>query len=103
MRPVFGVFLVVCALAVGLAVRTAVAEEVKCGGMIASIAGELITVKGEARNFEMKIEPATKIMLNGKPVSPMELKVGQRVTCICETTPEGMICTTMLIEREMVK
>jgi len=82
-------------------VRVSRAEEVKCEGMITMIDGDHVTLKDATEEHQMKIEPATKIMINGKPGSAMDLKVGQKVKCVCEKKGEEMICTTLAIIKGM--
>jgi len=84
-----------------LAIRAIQAEEVKCEGMITMIDGDHVTVKDAKDEQHMKIEPATKIMVNGKPGSPMDLKVGQKVKCVCDKKGEEMVCTTLVIVKDM--
>jgi len=93
----FFVAVMLAAIAVG---RLAVGEEVKCEGTIAKIEGEKVTVKGASQEYQMKVEPATKIIIVGKPGSPMDLKVGQRVKCLCERKDGGMICTTLEVMKD---
>jgi len=81
--------------------RLALAEEVKCEGTIVRIDGDNVTLKGATEEHQMKIEPATKIMINGKPGSPMDLKLGQKVKCVCDKNGDTMICTTLVIMRDM--
>ena len=49
---------------------------------------------------QLKIEPATMITSGGKPVSPIDLKVGQKVKCVCDRHGQELICTTMEIMRD---
>ena len=93
--------MLVIAIVGSLAVRVSRAEEVKCEGTITTIDGDNITVKDATEDHQMKIEPATKIMFNGKPGSAMDLKVGQKVKCVCDKNGEQMICTTLAVVREM--
>jgi len=93
--------IVAIAIAAPLLIRASWAEEVKCEGMITLIDGDNITVKDISEEHHMKIEPATKIMFNGKPGSAMDLKVGQKVKCVCDERGDTMICTTLAIIREM--
>jgi ribosomal protein S1 len=95
-----------CKLAIGLimaavllgtiARQVAYAEEVKCEGTITKIDGDMVTVKA-AQEQQMKIEPATMISINGKPGTSMDLKVGQKVKCVCEKSGKSMTCTTLII------
>jgi len=95
-----------CRLAIGLLAATvlfgtmarqaALAEEVKCDGIITKIDGDTVTVKS-AQEQQMKVEPATKITINGKPGTPLDLKVGQKVKCLCERSGQSMTCTTLII------
>jgi hypothetical protein len=80
--------------------RVSAAQDVTCEGTITKIEGESLTVKDMNGEKEMKIKPATKIVLVGKPVSPMDLKVGQHVKCICQWNENEMLCTTIEILKE---
>jgi hypothetical protein len=71
------------------------AEEIKVEGSISKIDGEMLTVKSAQGDRTLRVEPATKIMINGKPGSPMDLKVGQRVKCVGESAGGKTICTTL--------
>jgi len=84
-----------------LATSVGRAEEVKCEGTITAIDGDIVVLKDATDEHQMKIEPATKIMFNGKPGSPMDLKVGQKVKCVCEKKGEEMTCTTLVVIKEM--
>jgi hypothetical protein len=84
----------------GLFVQVAAAEEVKCEGAIVKIEGENVTVKDATSEQVMKVEPGTQITSGGKPVSPMDLKVGQKVKCVCDKRDGRMICATMEIMRD---
>jgi hypothetical protein len=84
-----------------LATSVGRAEEVKCEGIITAIDGDIVVLKDATEEHQMKIEPATKIMFNGKPGSPMDLKVGQKVKCVCEKKGEEMTCTTLVVIKEM--
>ena len=90
------------AIAVFVAVlaRAAIADEVKCEGAIIQIDGDTVTVKDMTKEHRMKIEPATKITSAGKPVMVSDLKVGQKVKCVCERKDNAMICTSMEIMRD---
>jgi len=94
-------FLVVLAVGAAMYACSAPAEEVKCEGTIVGIDGDNVTLKGATEEHQMKIEPATKIMINGKPGSPMDLKLGQKVKCVCDKSGDTMICTTLVIMRDM--
>jgi hypothetical protein len=80
--------------------RAAIADEVKCEGAIVQIDGDTVTVKDMSKEHRMKIEPATKITSAGKPVMVSDLKVGQKVKCVCDKKDGGMICTSMEIMRD---
>ena|SRR5437667_5186346 len=80
--------------------RATIADEVKCEGAIIQIDGDTVTVKDMSKEHQMKIEPATKITSAGKPVMPSDLKVGQKVKCVCEKKVNVMICTSMEIMRD---
>ena len=80
--------------------RSAFAEEVKCEGAIVAIDGDTVTVKDMTKEHQMKIEPATKITSAGKPVMVSDLKVGQKVKCVCDNKDNAMICTSMEIMRD---
>ena len=82
--------------------RTTVADEVKCEGAIIAIDGDTLTVKDMTKQHQMKVEPATKITSAGKPVMVSDLKVGQRVKCVCDKKDKDsmMICTSMEIMRD---
>ena len=84
----------------GLLVNAAAAEEAKCEGAIVKIEGENVTVKSAAGEQQMKVGPGTQITSGGKPVKPMDLKVGQNVKCVCDRREGQMICTTMEIMRD---
>ena len=84
-----------------LAARVSAADEVKCEGAIMKIDGDTITVLPDTtKEQQMKIEPATKITSAGKPVTPIDLKIGQKVRCACDRHGEELICTTMEIMRD---
>jgi hypothetical protein len=83
-----------------LAVRMAAAEEVKCDGKITKIDGNMITIDNMAKDQVMKIEPQTKITSGGKPVNPIDLKVGQLVKCVGDRHGDEVICTAMEIMRD---
>src|ERR1051325_55926 len=85
---------------VAIVAQTATAEEVKCEGAIVAIDGDTVAVKDMAKEHRMKIEPATKITSAGKPVMVSDLKVGQKVKCVCEKKNSSMICTSMEIMRD---
>jgi hypothetical protein len=80
--------------------RTAVADEVNCEGTIVAVEGTTVTVKDMTKEHQMKIEPATKITSAGKPVMVSDLRVGQKVKCVCERKDGAMICTSMEIMRD---
>ena len=80
--------------------RAGVADEMKCEGAIVQIDGDTVTVKDMTKEHQMKIEPATKITSAGKPVMVSDLKVGQKVKCICDKKDGAMICTSMEIMRD---
>src|SRR5262245_28070058 len=83
----------VMALALGLAVsKVALAEEVKHEGTIAKIEGATLTVKSADAQNEMTLGPATKITLDGKPARTTDLKVGQKVRCVCEKEGDKSTC-----------
>jgi hypothetical protein len=83
-----------------LFVSVATAEEVKCEGAIVKVEGENVTVKDGANERLMKVEPGTQITSGGKPVSVDDLKVGQKVKCVCDKRDGQMVCTTMEIMRD---
>src|SRR4051812_18301111 len=93
----------VCAIAIvgSLATSVSRAEEVKCEGTITAIDGDIVLVKDAMDEHQMQIEPATKIIFNGKPGSSMDLKVGQKVKCVCEKKGEEMVCTTLVVIKDM--
>jgi hypothetical protein len=82
--------------------RAAVADEVQCDGAIVAIDGDTVTVKDVTKEHQMKVEPATKITSAGKPVMVSDLKVGQKVKCVCDKKEKDkmMICTSMEIMRD---
>jgi hypothetical protein len=80
--------------------RASVAEEMKCAGTIIAIDGDTVTVKDMSKEQRMKIEPATKITSAGKPVMVSDLKVGQKVKCVCDKKDGAMICASMEIMRD---
>ena len=82
--------------------RAAVAEEVKCEGAIVAIDGDTVTIKDMTKQHQMRIEPATKITSADKPVMVSDLKIGQKVKCVCEKKEKDgmMICTSMEIMRD---
>jgi len=82
--------------------RAAAADEVKCDGAIIAIDGDTMTVKDMTKQHQMKIEPATRITSAGKPVMVSDLKVGQKVKCVCDKKDKDniMICTSMEIMRD---
>ena len=92
--------LVAIALTGELASRMLVAQDTKCEGVIVKIEGESLTVKEMNDEQEMKIKPATKIVHQGKPGSPMDLKVGQQVRCVCQWNENEMICTSVEILKD---
>jgi hypothetical protein len=72
-------------LIAGCAARTADAADIICAGTISSISGEMVTVKtANDQEQQMVVVPATRITLDGKPARSEDLKVGQRVQCICK-------------------
>jgi len=91
---------VVAGLFLGLVVQAANAEEIKCDGAIVKVEGENVTVNDGMSERMMKVEPGTQISSGGKPVSPMDLKVGQKVKCVCDRREGQMICTAMEIMRD---
>src|SRR3954468_21347363 len=95
--------IIVVAASFALLARAAFAEDTKCAGTIIKIDGDTVTVKGlmqEGQQHQMKIEPATQITSVGKPVMATDLKVGQKVKCVCERKDGTMICTSMEIMRD---
>jgi len=81
----------------------AIAEDAKCAGTIIKIDGETVTIKDmmqDSQQHQMKVEPATKILSGGKPVMASDLKIGQKVKCVCERKDGAMICTSMEIMRD---
>lgn len=78
-----------------LLVRAAIGEEVKIAGMLTKIEGQLLTVKTESGNEQMKIAPATKVIMNGKPMESRDLKVGQKVKGDCEKRGSEVVCVTL--------
>jgi hypothetical protein len=101
MARLYAAALLAVVLASSLAIRSSLAEEVKCEGAITAIDGDIVIVKDAMDEHQMKIEPATKIMFNGKPGSSMDLKVGQKVKCVCEKKGEEMICTTLVVNKDI--
>jgi len=91
---------IVVMMFVGLFVQAAAAEELKCEGAIVRIEGENVTVKGGTSEQTMKVEPGTQISSGGKPVAAMDLKVGQKVKCVCDKRDGQMICTAIEIMRD---
>lgn len=87
-------------LTVAVLARAAVAEDHKCAGMITKIDGEMVTVKSDSAEYQMKVEPATKITAGDKPVMINELKVGQKVSCVCDKKDGELLCKTMEIMRD---
>jgi hypothetical protein len=84
----------------GLFVHQAAAEEMKCEGAIVKVEGENVTVKEGMNERLMKLEPGTQITSGGKPVSVDDLKVGQKVKCVCDKRGGQMVCMTMEIMRD---
>lgn len=84
----------------GLFVQAAAAEEVKFEGAIVKVEGENVAVMDGKSEQLMKVEPGTQITSGGKPLSVMDLKVGQKVTCVCDRREGQMICTAMEIMRD---
>lgn len=76
------------------------ADDLKVEGAIVRIEGEVVAVKAMDREQEMKMEPGTKISSGGKPVMVADLKVGQKVRCICEKRGDKMVCTAMEMMRD---
>ena len=76
------------------------ADEVKCEGAIVAINGDTLTVKDTSKEQRMKIEPATKITSAGKPVMVSDLKVGQKVKCVCDKKDGALVCMSMEIMRD---
>jgi len=91
------VTMLVAAFAVLVVCVAALSEEVKCAGMITKIDGEKITIKTDAQEQQMTVEPATKIVINGKPGDATDLKVGQKVKCLCDKSEGKMLCTSLEI------
>lgn len=91
---------IVVAMFFGLLVHAAAAAEMKCEGAIVKVEGENVTVKEGMNERLMKVEPGTKITSAGKPVSVDELKVGQKVKCVCDQRDGQTVCTTMEIMRD---
>jgi hypothetical protein len=86
----------ILAMVCTLTTRAARAEQVKCEGTISKIDGENVTVKDSAnRDQQMQVVPATKVMLDGKPAKPNDLKVGQHASCTCDKQGDKMTCTTI--------
>jgi hypothetical protein len=94
------VSMIVVVMFFGLFVHAAAAEEMKCEGTIVKVEGENVTVKDATNERLMKVEPGTQITSGGKPVAVMDLKVGQKVKCVCERRDGEMICTGMEIMRD---
>jgi len=101
MAKLYAAALLAIVLATSLAIQTSRAEDIKCEGTITTIDGDIVIVKDAMDEHQMKMEPATKIMFNGKPGTPMDLKVGQKVKCVCEKKGEEMVCTTLVVIKEM--
>jgi hypothetical protein len=83
-----------------LAARAPAEDEVNIAGTIMKIDGNNITVVSMDKEQKMTIEPQTKITSGGKPVSPVDLKVGQKVKCTGDRHGEEVFCTTMEIMRD---
>jgi hypothetical protein len=83
----------VALLVLALSTRLALAEDTSCAGTITKIDGDRVTIKTTSGESQMLVEPATRIVLNGKPVESTELQVGQKVKCSCEKRDGKMICT----------
>jgi hypothetical protein len=76
------------------------AEEVNCQGAISRIEGEKVTVKTMADEQQLLLEPATRIVINGKPGSPTELKIGQEVKCLGDKRDGKVTCTSIEVIRD---
>jgi uncharacterized Zn-binding protein involved in type VI secretion len=98
-RLAFITFIAV-ALVGTLAAGTALAEQVKCEGKIAKIDGDKVTVTDSSSNQDKQITllPATKVMLNGKPATRNDLKVGQQVSCTSDKQGDKMTCSTIEVK-----
>jgi hypothetical protein len=78
-----------------------VADDAKCAGTIVKIDGDTVTVKDMMQDaHQMRVEPATKITSGGKPVMATDLKIGQKVQCVCQRKDGAMICTSIEIMRD---
>jgi hypothetical protein len=98
-RAISGVIVLIVVF--GLFVSAAAAaEEVKCEGAIVRIEGEIVAVKDGMNERVMKVEPGTQITSAGKPVMVSDLKVGQKVKCVCDQRGGEMICTAMELMRD---
>jgi hypothetical protein len=91
---------VMAGMLLGLFVQAATAEEVKCEGAIVKVEGENVTVADGMSEKLMRVEPGTQITSGGKPVAAMDLKVGQKVKCVCDRREGKMVCTAMEIMRD---
>src|SRR4051812_9212671 len=91
--------MVISTFATLIAIAT-LADELKCEGAIIQIDGDTVTVKDMNKEHQLKTEPATKITSAGKPVMPSDLKVGQKVKCVCEKKDNVTICPSMEIMRD---
>jgi hypothetical protein len=78
-----------------LTARLTWAEEVKVEGSLTKIEGQLITIMNSGQAAQMKIEPATKILMHGKPIESRELKVGQKVRAVGDRSGGQTTCTTL--------
>jgi len=93
----------IIAATIGVLATTAIADDAKCSGTIVKIDGDAVTIKDtmqDTQQHQMKVEPATKIVSGGKPVMASDLKIGQKVKCVCERKDGAMICTSMEILRD---
>jgi hypothetical protein len=83
-------------LLVTFGARIVRAEQVRCEGTITKIDGEKVTIKDNNNHDQhMEVVPATKVMVDGKPSKPSDLKVGQHVSCTCDKQGDKMTCTTI--------
>jgi hypothetical protein len=76
------------------------AEEVTCDGSITKIEGEKVTVKTMSDEQQIVVEPATKIVVNGKPGNVTDLKVGQAVKCLADKRDGKIMCTSIEVMRD---
>ncbi len=91
----FAMMAVVAVALCALAGQVALAEEFRFDGTVAKVEGANVTVKSADAQHEMALAPATKITLDGKPAKASDLKVGQKVKCICDKVGEKLTCRSI--------